>query len=465
MIKDQIKQELWRRGNLEWKLHPAQLDVYKKIRGLDQKTREVLVLISRRWGKSYLGVTMALQDCLQNDNKQIAIIGPNLKQTRAIILPIIKKICMDAPEGLIKETKSELRWQVGNSTLIVAAFDTALEALRGLELWNVYLEETGLANPDTYDYTLKSVIYPTLMHAKKHPGAGRIHHLTTPATEIDHPLHTQTMIKCEEKGALYVKDIYSNPLLTREEIDEEVELLGGIESVHTQRELFCRIVRDASITVCPEFNQTYVQEIDKPEFYTPLMCGDFGGVRDKHAFHILYWDENIDKIVVWDERIFDPQTATLDIISELKQWEKDLGWHKSLARWFDAPGQLLVDLSYKPYSFPAALVKKKSLDESVVELRRPFRQDKIIIHPRCEFTIKTLRSGRFNKNKTDYERTVEFGHLDAIAALIYGIRHVDVQRAENPKKKATQDMYYDASKDPRKQESVERGVRIEDYFR
>lgn len=462
-VKSQIINELWSRGQLSWKLHEAQLDVYNKIKDLDPKIREILVLISRRWGKSYLGVIMALEDCLRNNNVQVAIIGPTLKQTRAIILPIIQKICARAPEGLIKETKSELRWKVGNSTLIVAAFDTALESLRGLELWNVYLEETGLAHPDTYDYTLKSVIYPTLMHAKKHAGAGRIHHLTTPATEIDHPLHTQTMERCKGKDSLFVKDIYTNPLLTKEEIEEEVELLGGIESVHTQRELFCRIVRDSSITVCPEFNDSFVSEFEKPRLYLPIMCGDFGGVRDKHAFHILYWDENIEKICVWDEMIFDPQTATLDIIAELRKMEEKLGYPKPLVKWFDAPGQLLVDLSYKPYNYPATLVKKKTLDESVVELRRPFRQDQIVIHPRCEFTIKSLRSGRFNKNKTDFERTMEFGHLDAIAALIYGIRHVNLQKQLDPVKRRTQDQYYDPQHDERRRQN-DGTMSMDEYF-
>jgi len=463
MSLETAKQEAWKRGILKWKLHSAQKEVYAKIQKLSQKVREVAVLISRRWGKSYLGVTMALEDCIRTDGIQVAIIGPNLKQTRAIILPIIKKIAADAPEGFIKETKSELRWQVGKSTLIVAAFDTALESLRGLELWNVYLEETGLAHPDNYDYTLKSVIYPTLMHAKKHKGAGRIHHLTTPAKEIDHPFHTQTLSKCKANGALFVMDITTNPLLTRDEIDEEIEILGGSDSVHTQRELFCRIVRDSSITVCPEFNESYVKEFNIPQVYAPIVAGDFGGVRDKHAFFLMWFDKRDNKIKIWDERIFDPQTSTLSIVNELYDFERSLNYGEDLPRWLDAPGQLLVDLSDEPYNYPATLPKKNTLDESVVELRRPFRRNEIEIHPRCDFLIRSLRSGRFNKNKTDFERTVEFGHLDAIAALIYGIRHVDTRVQPDKRKRATQDVYYDPDRDPRLDNEV--GVDMRDYFR
>ena len=460
--KSNIKKELWLRGSLRWKLHKSQLEVIDSLQSVDRKVREFLIFISRRWGKSYLGVTMALEDCLKNDGVQVAIIGPTLKQTRAIILPLIKQITADAPESLIKEQKTELRWKVGKSELIIAAFDTALESMRGLDLFNVYLEETGLAHPDDYDYTFKSVIYPTLMHSKRKPGGGRVIHLTTPAKEIDHPLHTQTLPRCEANGALFVKDINSNPLLSQEDINEEIELLGGIESVHTQRELFCKIVRDASITVCPEYSEKYIADIKIPNHaYTPILAGDFGGVRDKHAFFLLWWNEVTDKIQVYDERIFEPQTSTLEIIEELRDFEAQLEYPKPLVRWLDAPGQLLVDLAMKPYNFPAQLPKKNTLDESVVELRRPFRQEKIEINKTCTFLQRSLRSGRFNKNRTDYERTVEFGHLDAVAALIYGIRHVTMHMT-HVKKYATTDRYYDPNRDPRR--DLDAGLQMEDYF-
>jgi hypothetical protein len=54
-----------------------------------------------------------------------------------------------------------------------------------------------------------------------------------------------------------------------------------------------------------------------------------------------------------------------------------------------------------------------------------FAQDRIWIAPNCVFTIQSLVSGTFNKNRTDFERTHALGHCDALAALVYGYRCVD----------------------------------------
>jgi hypothetical protein len=55
-------------------------------------------------------------------------------------------------------------------------------------------------------------------------------------------------------------------------------------------------------------------------------------------------------------------------------------------------------------------------------LRTAFTHGKIEIAPHLTLLIATLRSGTFNRNRTDYQRSVALGHCDAIAALVYGYR-------------------------------------------
>jgi hypothetical protein len=52
------------------------------------------------------------------------------------------------------------------------------------------------------------------------------------------------------------------------------------------------------------------------------------------------------------------------------------------------------------------------------------------VNPRCKLLIQTLHDGIWNKSKDEFARTTALGHMDAIAAFIYGIRNVD--KLHNP---------------------------------
>jgi hypothetical protein len=427
------KHELWRRGVLTWKLHSSQMTVYNRLRALPKATREAVVLISRRWGKSFLGVVMALEDCLKNPGIQVFIVGPDLKQTRRIVTPIINKIIADAPRDLIKQTKSELTWTVGESTLVIGAFDTALESMRGMEAYSIYLEESGLANMDEYEYILFSVLRPTLMHSR-----GRINHLTTPPKEENHPFVTMTMPLAELHDALMTYTIEDNPLLSKEEIDSEIEALGGRGSPHVRRELFCEIVRDTERLIVPEFDPLkHVKEvITVPNYSYFISSVDFGGAKDNHAHLLCYFDFLRNKVVVLDEVFQEPNTNTEEVIKACQEMEArhrvsfESKYRMLQARVVDAPGQVHVDL--KRMDFPCILPAKgkDSVEDGVQALRVAFLRGVIEIHPRCKHLIQTLKYGMWDKNRKDFQRTPALGHCDMLASLSYNFRHIN--RRSNP---------------------------------
>lgn len=421
--------ELWRRGILYWKLRPLQLIVYKALRALPKSVREAVALIARRWGKSYLITLMAIEDCLQNDNVQVGISGPDLKQTKRIIIPLFKQISADAPEGLIKYTKSELTWTIGNSTLFIGAFDTALESFRGLEIFSLYLEETGLSNSEEYEYTIKSVLRPTLMHKR-----GRMVHATTPPVEENHPFIFQTMAEAEMNNALYRYTIYDNPFLTKEEIEDEIKAAGGRDSAHCRRELFCEIVKDTGRIVIPEFSEeAYVKPLTQPKHTFYLTAIDFGGVLDPHAVILTYYDFARNKFCVFDEVMLPINTSTDIIVEETLKLEKrnKVVWLKGApARIADAPGQTLVDLRNMKFHCRFPLKGKDSVEDGVQALRVAFTQNKIEIDPRCKILIQTLKYGMWNKARLDFQRTDLLGHCDMLAALSYAFRHTD--KVSNP---------------------------------
>lgn len=420
---------LWKQGNLNYKLHDGQRLIRRTIRALPASTREALVFCSRRYGKSFLACVLALEDCLRTPNANVLFVGPSIKQTLDIIRLLLPEILADAPKGLVTQSKSEKRWNFKNgSQLMLAGFDTAAESIRGLRANAIYLEESGSSDPETYDYVVKSVLYPTLMHSR-----GKIVHLTTPALTIDHPLHSVTIPNTSANGAFFKYTIRDNPLLTDEVIEAEIDSLGGYDSPHTKRELFCEIVKDDNIIVVPQFDdRKHIVSHSLPEDAYYWVAGDVGGVRDKTVFLLMAYDYSVDKICVVKEMVADTQTATSEIVRRALAMEAG----RNLSRFVDAPGQLFIDFA-STYNYPCFPPEKLEFEHNIHRLQTAFWKDQVLVDPVCKLLITTLRSGQLNKQRTDFARSNTLGHCDALAALIYGIRHADRRRVEKPRKPGT----------------------------
>ena len=428
ITKEQAIAELWRRGILDFKLHAAQQLIYNNLKALPKDTREVLIFCARRFGKSYLGLILALEKALSTPNIQVAIVGPTLKQTVGITTPILKQITTDAPEGLIKRTKSEARWNLSNgSTLLIGGFDSIAESLRGMELAEIYLEETGLATPDPeeYNYILYSILYPTLMHSR-----GKLIHLTTPSRIIDHPLHTETLPKCRLSNSFYLYTIEDNPLLSKEDIANERFQLGGPDSVAVKRELYCEIVRDDAITVVPTFNEAvHISTILPSHPLKYFVGGDLGYTNDKSAFILAGYDHNVGKVICVDELCFEPETPSKQIVDTLLEHWGTL----SPTYIVDIQGNTRTDMSGLGLSTVTPV--KDKFDSTITFIRNEFYKSTLLINPKCTVLIETLRSGIFNKQKTDFKRTASLGHLDFLMALVYLLRSIDKTTDLRPKPK------------------------------
>ena len=428
-MSQNAKHELWHRGVLTWKLHEGQRKVYNLIQNLDPKVREVVLLISRRWGKSYLGCVMALEDCLRNPGGQVFIVGPTIKQTRRILTPIIRKITEDAPDGLIQQTISDLTWRVGDSTLLLGAFDTAFESFRGMEASSIYFEETGLSGIEDYDYVMKSVFRPTLMHTR-----GRMYHNTTPPKDLDHPFIFDTMVSAAANKSLFIYTIEDNPLLSKEDIESEIIAAGGRESQHCKRELFCQIERDDQRLILPEFDENrHVKTLDTPPHTFFLTSIDFGGVKDNHAELVCYYDFARNKVCFTDEEWLEINTGTNEIIQRALSMEQRVGvkWVRGNPRRIvDAPGQTHVDLKRMGFICDLPAKGKDSVEDGIQAMRVALLRDQIEIDPRCTKLIETCKYASWNHLRKDFQRTPSLGHCDMLAAMSYAFRHLD--KLNNP---------------------------------
>jgi len=412
---------LWEKGDLRRKLWPQQRVIYDRIQQLPRNVQTAVLLCARQFGKSVLICLLALEDCLKNKNVVVMIIGPTIKQTRAIARPRIKLLASDSPPGLIKHMKSEDTWHFSNgSELVLGGFDSNSAGQRGKTLHKIYIEETRDSKPDDYDNFLRSDLGPALTHSKH----AQIIHATTLPGIPDHPFITETIPDAELNGALYKFTIDDNKQLSPEQYAACVKICRGKHTIAFRVEYLCEMVRDSSIIIAPEFNEElHVKEISLPPYLHYWVGGDTGGVRDSSCFHLLAYDFVRDKVLFLDERFYKPETGSDLMAKEVKAMEKKWAGQE-LLRWVDAPGQLQVDFSVQ-HGFLCTLPSKDGLEASVNLVRVALTECSMEISPKCKMLIATLRSGTFNKTRTDFARTKTLGHMDAFMSACYSIRHAD----------------------------------------
>lgn len=408
---------MWAKGDLEWKLWPQQITIYNAIKKLPFSVQTVVALCSRQFGKSFLGTLMATEDCIQHPGFTVAVVGPTIRQTVDIVHQAMRIIMQGAPSGLIQRSKSETRWYIGDSELVVGGFDTTTATRqRGKRALKIYVEEVVDSNPDQYREALRSDLGPMLTHSPE----PRIIFLTTPPRIPDHPFITETIPEAKLYGAFFKFTIDDNKQLTSDQYEACVRRSGGRDSIEFRREYMCEIVRDTNLVVVPAFDRMlHVKQFEIPEHCFPSVTIDWGGVRDLTVGLLHTYDYMNDMDLIWAEKVFPANTATDIAVTSLRQFE---GKYK-VTRYADVPGQLQVDLNAMGYEILAPV--KQDWQAGINFMNGRFAQNKVAIHPSCKFLIESLQSGIFNKQKTDFERTVALGHCDALAALMYALRSQD----------------------------------------
>jgi hypothetical protein len=249
-------------------------------------------------------------------------------------------------------------------------------------------------------------------------------HLTTPSPYPVHPLHDEVIPECQQHGSHFVRTVYDNPLIDSATIEGMKREVGGETSVAWRREFLCERVIEKESIVVPEFDEVAHVCDHEPQWANYLVATDFGGVRDKTCGLLIAYDFQTNRTHFLDEFVADANTGTKAIVEGLLGLEQ-----RPVDRVVDAPGQLLIDLNDQHGYFCRQTAKDDWLAQ-INTLRTGFHQDLIRVHPRCKFLIATLKAATFNKQRTDFNRTLALGHMDAIAAATYGYRSVD--KTTNP---------------------------------
>lgn len=431
--------ELWRRGELSWKLDAVQKQMHSSYYNASFKIHTWL--LARRSGKTYLLCVLALEQCIKTPNSIVKFVSPTKLQVNNNVRPLFKKILEDCPEDIKPEfrTKDYIYYFPNGSEIQLAGTDSGhAEKLRGGDSHICIVDEAGSC--DHLDTVVKSILLPTTLITR-----GKLVLASTPPQEPEHDF-INFIEEADHKGSLVKKTVFDNPRITKEQLDELIEELGGLQTDAARRELLCEIVKDGNTSVIPEATDELYAEIvkewPKPPFYDAYEAMDLG-FNDLTVIIFGYYDFRAAKIIVEDEYVINGQNLHLpNLVEIIRKKEAEL-WTNPLTNEVKTPAKRVSDIDYivlneirrisnNEIKFEAT--KKDNNEAAINTLRVLLAKKQIIIHPRCKTLLRHLKNVKWKSanNKDKFARSPDDGHYDAVDAMKYFVRSINYNKNPYP---------------------------------
>lgn len=439
ITKEQAIEELWRRGELTWLLTDVQKDMKERI--YNDKTRTSVVVVSRRTGKTFLLVTMALEQCIKKPNSIVKFLLPKQKDVKTIIKPLLREITQTCPPDLIPKFNTQDKTYTfdNGSEIHLAGADLSAESLRGTRADLVIIDEAGFVNDLLY--TIRSILSPTIRTTR-----GRMIMASTPSRDPQHEFIQHYMNPYKAAGRLKIYDIYDNPNFNEEIIQEIIEEYPlGIKDPDFRREYMCEVLIDEESAICPEYaehkDNIIIEDYEIPE-YRDFYVGADIGFRDLTVMLFGFYNFKEGCLYITDELVMHgPKMTTEKLAEEIKHKEKinffcNGKQEEAYLRVMDVDLKLINDLQ-QLHGLTFIPTKKDNKDGAINQMRMWISQGKLKIHKKCKHLQYHLEFGQWNKHRTDFlrlqdtpDKEIRGGHVDAIPALYYLIRNV--QQGRNP---------------------------------
>ena len=427
---------LWNKGILTWKLDPVQKELYDLVQNSRYDT--LVWNCSRRLGKSYCLLVLAIETCLKKPNAVVKFIAPTQKHIKMILRPLVREIIKDCPPEIAPKFRTGdnvYRFPNGSEIQLAGTDSGHAETLRGGSSDLCCVDEAGFCSD--LRYIVRSILFPTTTTT-----GGKIILSSTPPLKDDHEFAVY-MKEAEAQGNYVKKTIYDglrNGRITKEIIQRIIDELGGVDSEDFRREYLGELIKSENNSVVPEATESLLKEIQKewrrPPYFDVYVAADIG-FRDLTFIIWGYYDFKAAKIIIEDEFVMNGPKMTTDFLAKaIKQKETELYTFpgtievkKPYMRVSDNSPQLINDL-YQLHGITFSVVPKDDSEAALNEMRIALKERRIFIHPRCTNLIRHLKNASWNKTRKTYERSEVDGHYDGVDALKYFVR--TVQDAKNP---------------------------------
>ncbi len=116
----QIRDQLWRRGNLSWLLDSSQKELYDTFHSTEHKVQTWM--LPRRFGKTRTLCIIAIEYCIKNPNTIVKFLSPTKKQVERNIRPLMREVLETCPDDLKPELKKvdDIYYFANNSEIQMA---------------------------------------------------------------------------------------------------------------------------------------------------------------------------------------------------------------------------------------------------------------------------------------------------------------------------------------------------------
>lgn len=301
LSKKDIINELWARGELSYKFHSVQKEMYN-ILEKSEANSTLVWLCSRQIGKSYMIALLATIYCLRKPDSIVKILTDTKLHCKTIYEPKFKEVFEDCPEHLKPNyIPSQYLYVFPNGSQIqLAGTDgNSAERLRGQVSVLVLVDEAGFCNK--LNYNVMSILAPTTTHT-----GGKIVLASSAPEDPDHEF-VEFIEKAEMDGKLTNKTLYDNPLLTSEQVKTIIARYPlGVNDPNFRREYLNIIEKNEDVTVFPEITEDTVWDLTKnipmkPAHYNCYVGMDLG-FKDLTVAVFAYYDFRND-IVVFEKEI------------------------------------------------------------------------------------------------------------------------------------------------------------------
>lgn len=457
MPSDSDLEILWKAGRLKYQFDSNQREIYDNYRGwkkacLAQRQRgedfegvhpRVYVLdLSRRVGKDRFCLTVRIEDAIRKPGSILTYGTAFASDIRGIVLPLFEQITADCPRHLKPKfvgasRTGEAGIHFPNKSIIrLVGIDRNLDGLRGRHSDGVTISEAGFV--DYLEDAIVSVLMPQLLGF---PDADILLNSTPP--QVPNFYDNEIVPDAVMRGAYVKKTLLDCPRYSDSEKEEFIRAAGGRTAEKCRREYFCERIRSESRVVVPEFDENrHVKASPMPEYAFGITALD-PGVSDMTAVLVGYFDFERQKLVIrgdWGRTGATTQELHAAMTAlEAKHFAGLPFWSEADAkakpnpysRVSDTDLRLITDFR-KMFGTAINPADKQGSDAALAALRNAFLRDQIEVHPDAKLTIAHLKNAVWNKARTSYERNSTFGHYDAVDALKYLFRHVDMVRNPNP---------------------------------
>jgi hypothetical protein len=202
-----------------------------------------------------------------------------------------------------------------------------------------------------------------------------------------------------------------------------------------RREFMAEFIRDESAVIVPEFiEKLHVVPTVKPVYYDLLYKGTGAdlGVADKTVEVFGHYDFPRATAVIESEFFLEGADVRTDVFAAKHlACVVALGWKpktdRRITAWSDNSNLMLLNDLNALHGIVVNATDKEDKTQWLNLVKIMFKQNRIQVDPSCKLSIATL-NGAFWKDarRLDYGRTKALGHMDALDAVIYFIRNLNM---------------------------------------